>query len=180
MHGTAGRLVHGDGDACHAQRPGFTLVELLVVIVVMAVLVLSATPKAFQLRREAHRATVAHTAAQFESAVAYAHLMCRVRGYAGRDDLPPFGAADLDFNAACFPSAGNGQSDHLNPMRCVKIWNGVLSPAPSIGVPPVPVKTHYSARASGSSCTYAYLRDNSMERSFTYDTATGAVRLANP
>jgi prepilin-type N-terminal cleavage/methylation domain-containing protein len=158
---------------------GFTLIELISVILIVSALSTVAGPRLISLTREAHKSVVARTAGVFESAIRMAFVSCVARNFAGKDNLPTFGAGNLDFNARCYPASTNGNNGNVNAARCMQIWSGVLDTAPSISTPAVD-GTNYRAQGSGTICTFTYRRDTVMRR-FTYRTNTGAVTVtANP
>ncbi len=158
---------------------GFTLVELIAVVLILAILAANALPRFLSLEEEAHEAAVAAHAAAFESGIAMAHAGCQIAGFASRDNLPIFGAGDVDFNANCYPSSTNGNNGNYNGARCLQVWNGLLSPAPSISTP-VAGTTDYRAQGAGAVCTYTYRNDTDTLRRFTFNAATGLVVLTNP
>ncbi|MFZ1908703.1 MAG: type II secretion system protein [Burkholderiales bacterium] len=161
------------------KASGFTLIELVVIIVILGVLAAVAVPQFLDLKADTYKASVAQSAGAFSSAVSLAHLSCLVKGYAGQDNLPGFGAGIVDFNSNCYPSSTNGNNGNVNANRCLQIWNGVLSLAPSISTA-ASASTEYRAQGSGTTCTFTYRKDTSTVRSFTYSTANGAVVLTNP
>lgn len=164
----------------HATQAGFTLVELIAVIIILASLAASALPRFINLVEEAHQSDVAMTAATFSSAVFMASAACQVRNYAGLDNLPIFGAGNVDFNANCLPSSTNGNNNlTVNAARCLQVWNGILSPAPSISTTAVDT-TDYRAQGGGSTCTYTYRDDDDTLRRFSYNAATGRIAVVNP
>ena len=162
------------------KTAGYSLVELVSVILILGVLLAVTLPRMFEIHTEARRAEVAGTAAAFESAVHLAYASCVVRNFAELDNLPNYGAGDVDFNVYCLPSSTSGNNNlNMNGPRCMQVWNGMLSPAPSISVAGKD-DTKYRAQAKGSTCTYTYRNDTDITRSFTYDSATGAISVSNP
>jgi prepilin-type N-terminal cleavage/methylation domain-containing protein len=164
-----------------AGQAGFSLVELIAVVVILGAVTASAVPRYIDVVEEAHRSEVAMIAGSFHSAVVLANAGCIVLDYAGRDNLGIFGAANLDFNANCFPSATGGSNNlNVNNGRCVQVWNGILQPAPTVSAP-VNDDTDFRAQGSGTVCTYTYRDDDDTLRRFTYNAANGQVRvMSNP
>jgi MSHA pilin protein MshB len=159
---------------------GFTLVELVAVIVILGVLAAHAAPRFLDIADDAHQVVVAQTAGTFGTAVRQAYIGCVVRNYAGRDNLSGFGAGDVDFNANCYPASTNGNNGNVNANRCVQVWNGVLALAPSISTPASDI-TDYRAQGGGTLCTFTYRVDDDDLRRFTYNTSDGLVTVvSNP
>jgi len=162
------------------SAPGLTLLELVLVIVLIGIISVIALPRFLDLREEAHQSSVDATAASFEAAVNLAHTACTYNEFEGLDNLPIFGAGNVDFNPNCFPSSTNGNNSlTVNGNRCMQIWNGLLSPAPPISTP-VSDDTDYRAQGGGTTCRYSYRRDTDTLRRFTYNAATGASSVTNP
>ena len=158
---------------------GFTLVELVAVIMILALLAAHAAPRFMALDDAAHRAAVDGHAGSFESAISMAHAACQIANHAGRDNLSIYGDASVDFNASCFPASTNGNNGNFNANRCLQVWDGVLAVAPSISTPANDT-TDYRAQGSGLLCTYTYRNDDDTLRRFTYNGGTGVVLRVNP
>jgi MSHA pilin protein MshB len=180
-------------SSIHLQRSGFTAIELAALVVILGVLAIASLPRYLDLRAQAYHASLEGTAAAFSSAVQLAHLTCIVKHGAGASDLAGYGDGDADFNSSCFPTAadgpgngngnngngnGNGGSAALTAAGCARIWNQILAAAPGVSRS---ASSAYRASASGNACLYALQRDRSAMRSFSYDPATGTVRVvSNP
>lgn len=165
--------------ACRAS--GFTLIELVAVIVILGSLVATAAPRLSNIADDAHFVVVKMTAAAFGTGVRQAYYGCVMADFAGKDNLPRFGDGTVDFNASCLPSSTNGNNGAtVNGNRCVQIWNGVLGNAPSISTP-AEDDTDFRAQGSGANCTYTYRNDDDDVRRFRYNAATGGITvLSNP
>jgi len=162
------------------RQRGFTLVELVAVIVLLGALGAIAIPKLVDLGAEAHKGAVAATAGAFGSAVNMSSAICTARGWAGKDNLPGYGNGTVDFNTACFPTDTNGNANSIgnSNTRCMRVWNAVLAIAPSITT--ANSGADYRARARNQVCTFRYLLDGSATRQFTYDSRNGLVVLTDP
>ena len=160
---------------------GFTVIELVAVIVILGSLVATVAPRYASLADDAHQVVVAMTAAAFGGSVRQAYYGCVMADFAGKDNLPRFGDGTVDFNANCLPSSTNGNNSiTVNGNRCVQIWNGLLASAPAISTLANDV-TDYRAQGSGPNCTYTYREDEDDVRRFRYNAATGSITiLSNP
>ncbi|HUW76927.1 MAG TPA: type II secretion system protein [Gallionella sp.] len=111
----------------HLHR-GFTLIELIAVIVILGVLGAAALPKFVDLRKDSYQSSVATTASALQSSASMAQQLCVIRSWAGKDNLPGFGSNNVDFNANCLPSDTNGSNVlTASRARCMRIFQGVLS-----------------------------------------------------
>lgn len=158
----------------------FTLIELISTLLILSSLAAVAMPNFVSMTDAAYRAQVAGTAGAFESSVRLANLVCFVRSWANRDNLPGYGSGTLDFNTACFPTdtSGNANTIANNATRCVRVWSGILVASPTITN--TTSGADYRATAASNVCTYRYLVDSSTTRRFTYNSLTGAVAVLNP
>jgi len=163
----------------HLHR-GFTLIELIAVIVILGVLSAAALPKFVDLRTDSYHAAVATTASALQSSVSIAQQLCVIRNWAGKDNLPGFGSNNVDFNANCLPSDTNGSNVlTANRARCMRIFQGVLSTSYIINTS-VRNNPDFQSRVSAKMCRYIFRRD-SVTRRFDYNPATGQVlNIVNP
>ncbi len=163
-----------------SRAGGFTLIELVLVIALIGLLAALALPRFAALRTEAHRGHVAAVAGGFKSGVALVRTRYLSRGLSGAvDNLPGFGAGDVDVNTAGYPTDTSGANTITGAGNCLRVWNGILSGPPSISTAASP-PTEYRATRSGQTCIYTYLRDSSAARSFRYNALTGLVTVTNP
>lgn len=168
--------------ADHSQ--GFTLIELVLVLVIAGVIAAIAIPRFVELGSAAHRASVSGSAESFRTAVILVQVAYRVNGYAGpgtNDNVIGFGDGTVDVNTAGFPTDTANRNNINNATRCVNVWKGILGGAATISRSNQTAQdTDYKASRSGQSCTYTYTRDTSATRSFTYLATNGSVTLSNP
>ncbi|GIC78188.1 type II secretion system protein [Moritella sp. F3] len=112
------------------KNGGFTLIELVIVIIVLGVLSVTALPKFLDIGQDAHDATAKSSFAAFDSAVKLYHSCWLTNGKSGAvQDLACFGDGDIDSSTTGYPLA---QSDISNGTKlqgdyCEEMWTGLLS-----------------------------------------------------
>lgn len=164
----------------HRAEAGFTLVELIIVIVVLGLLAASALPRFVSVDTAAHKSSVAATGASFRTAVTLAHAAYVARGYAGAvDNIQGFGNNDVDVNTAGYPTDTSGSNTVTGTATCTRVWNGLLTNPPSLTTT-TSTAFDYRVTRAGQTCTYTYRRSTSPTRSIVYNAATGAVTVNNP
>jgi prepilin-type N-terminal cleavage/methylation domain-containing protein len=179
------------------KSSGFTLVELMAVIVILGTLAASAMPRYADLSGAARAASLSQHAGAFETAVMLVHLRWAIDGTGSfRDNLPGFGDGTVDVNTAGYPVDGTSQgnsagannnnipNNNNGDLRCRRLFDALLfSPAPvcgGTGAQGVPCADHdfQAARNGANVCRYS-LRDDP-SRFFEYAVLTGQVTETNP
>lgn len=114
------------------KNSGFTLIELVIVIIVLGVLSATALPKFLNVGQDAHEATAKSSFAAFDSAVKLYHSCWLVNGDSGAvQDLACFGDGDIDSSTTGYPLAEKDRSAILGTRLvgsyCEDMWFGLLS-----------------------------------------------------
>jgi len=118
---------------------GFTLIELVIVIIVLGVLSATALPRFLNLADDADIAVVEGTAGALKGAVNLAHskwvIMGSATDIASNDNVQLYGTGaegQIDFNKAGWPAQSYAGSDTTsidtgNVDDCVSLWNAILN-----------------------------------------------------
>lgn len=184
---------------------GFTIVELVVVIVILGILAAVALPRFMDASERAHDSAVIGTKGALGEGVALFKAQWFVNGNSKGDsenNVNDFGDGTVDSNEYGFPVkttdgagewcdselSGCATDTVLTEAHCAEVWAGLLgSQAPTAtasATADVANGDVYSATVSGDSCTYEYLPDpvsdslvggTSGARTITYNTDTGDV-----
>lgn len=162
------------------RNRGFTLIELVVVIAILAILAAFALPRFAQLSEEAHRSNVKATAGALSAGVALAKAQWVTNGLTDiADDIEGFGNDDVDVSADGWPVSVDGENDPANITadRCVGLWEALLqSNAPSVATSG---NADYLVSATAPECTFTYTLDGqdgtATAKEIVYNASTGEV-----
>lgn len=119
----------------HYSQQGFTLIELIVVIVLLGILSVVALPRFVDFSEDAHLSTTQAVSASFQQAVDHAHLRWNMLGKPGRiQNMEGFGDGQLDMSTNGFPigiDKGNG-TDNVGQQAkgCYELWNYMIQDGP--------------------------------------------------
>ncbi|QUM76142.1 type II secretion system protein [Moritella sp. 24] len=113
------------------KSSGFTLIELVIVIIVLGVLAATALPKFLDIGQDAHDATAKSSFAAFDSAVKLYHSCWLTSGESGvSKNLACFGEGNVDSTKTGYPLAVSPVNDsgaQLQGSYCEEIWGALLN-----------------------------------------------------
>jgi prepilin-type N-terminal cleavage/methylation domain-containing protein len=110
---------------------GFTLIELVVVIIVLGILAVVAAAKFISLSQDAHDASIKSTFASFTSGVKLYHSCWLASGKSGYQvNLSCYGDGTLDSGVTGYPlgidTSLSASGTELQGEFCNEIWQGLL------------------------------------------------------
>ena len=171
------------------KQSGFTLVELVVVILILGILSATALPRFMNINDQAHQAGVAGAAGGFGAGVALARAQWIANQEApGEDTVANFGADDVAVstsNAGTTQTGwptGTGTADTIaagSHAQCAGLWTGIMQNPPTIAASPDTTQD-YTATAVALGCNFTYNNDTANARGIAYSIVNGGLTVTNP
>ena len=137
---------------------GFTLIELVVVIVLLGILSAVAIPRFVNMGEEAEKASAKGFMGAYEASVHLFHSKWLV---AGEPSSLTVGGSTVPMNAAGWPSAANVES-------CISLWESLLDSPPTAQAFAGAPAAEWAVLGNTAQCVYVYQNGKATSSSTPY------------
>lgn len=159
------------------RNQGFTIVEMVVVMVIVGILASVALPRFVNLQEDAYSASAESTGGAFASAVNLSHAAWLVAGGTSTvDQVTLEGGQTVGVTDTGYPENNTTGNNTVTAAECAEAWNAILTP----GSPQASAAagSDYIATYSDPVCTFTL--NAAAGRTIAYDHDTGGVTITVP
>lgn len=140
------------------NKRGFTLIELVIVIVLIGILAATVLPKFADLTTQARIASNKGVAGAFASALTIAHAAWLAQGAVTGGTIVTMEGTSVSVSSAGWPNGAAAAGDAItSDSDCVIVWNGILNNPPPVVLAPGTcsgTSSCYVASGDGGVCTF--------------------------
>ncbi len=166
------------GNQNQRSNRGFTIIELVVVIVIIGILAATALPRFVDMTGDAQSAQVEAIGGAISSGVNLSHASWIAQGANANVNTASLeGGVTVGLTDTGWPENTNrrGGNGRVNANECIQVWNALLAQAPSIARN---TRQDWRAQASGTTCTFTF--NAAAGRNISYNVANGQVVTTVP
>jgi len=146
MYGGVG-MINISNEMNMKKSSGFTLIELVIVVVILGFLAATAIPKFIDLTEQAKQANIEGMAGGFATGVSLARAQWESEGRPTSNNVNRVDYDGTNFVLTTPPNpnpntiregyptgtaVGNATGENMNNARCIEVWNGIFQQPPTI------------------------------------------------